>query len=35
LYDSAIRRREVRLVLSGRMKAKDATEVRKLFSDMD
>lgn len=35
LYDSAIRRREVRLVLSGRMKAKDATEVRKLFSDID
>ncbi|MBK8555037.1 MAG: acyl-CoA thioesterase [Lewinellaceae bacterium] len=34
LYDSAARRREIRLVLSGRVKAKDATEVRKFFLDM-
>ncbi len=31
LYDSAIRRREVRLVLSGRMEARDAIEVKNLF----
>lgn len=31
LYESAIRRREVRLVLSGRMEAKDAIEVKNLF----
>jgi acyl-CoA hydrolase len=35
LYESAARRREIRLILSGRIKAKDATEVRKFFSDMD
>jgi len=32
LYDSAIRRRELRLVLSGRMEAKDAVEIKSLFS---
>lgn len=31
LYESAIRRREVRLVLSGRMKPKDASEIRAFF----
>jgi acyl-CoA hydrolase len=35
LYDSAARRREMRLVLSGRMKTKEATEIRKLFADLD
>jgi acyl-CoA hydrolase len=35
LYDSAQRRREMRLVLAGRMKAKDATEIRKLFADLE
>ena len=34
LYESAARRREIRLILSGRIKAKDATEVRKFFADM-
>jgi len=33
LFESAARRREMRLVLSGRIKPKDATEIRKLFSD--
>lgn len=35
LYDSAARRRELRLVLSGRIKAKEATEIRKYFADFD
>jgi acyl-CoA hydrolase len=35
LYDSALRRREMRLILAGRMKAKDATETRKLFADLE
>jgi acyl-CoA hydrolase len=35
LYESAQRRREMRLILAGRMKAKDATEIRKLFADLD
>jgi len=35
LYDSAARRRELRLILSGRIKPKDATEVRKFFADME
>ncbi len=35
LYESAARRREIRLILSGRMKAKDATEIRKFFSDLE
>ena len=34
LYDSAARRRELRLILSGRIKAKDATEVRKFFAEI-
>jgi len=34
LYDSAARRRELRLILSGRIKPKDATEVRKFFSEL-
>jgi acyl-CoA hydrolase len=34
LYEGAARRRELRLILSGRIKAKDATEVRKFFADM-
>lgn len=35
LFDSAARRREMRLVLAGRIKPKDATEIRKLFADLD
>lgn len=35
LYESAARRRELRLILSGRIKAKDAKEVRKFFADLD
>ena len=35
LYDGAARRRELRLILSGRIKAKDATEMRKYFADID
>ncbi|MBL7803695.1 MAG: acyl-CoA thioesterase [Saprospiraceae bacterium] len=35
LYESAARRREIRLVLAGRIKAKEATEIRKFFNDMD
>ena len=31
LYEGAARRREVRLILSGRMKPEDSTEVRALF----
>ena len=34
LYEGAARRREIRLILSGRIKAKDATEVRKFFTEM-
>ena len=34
LYDSAARRRELRLILSGRIKPKDATEVRKFFAEI-
>ncbi|MCB0524970.1 MAG: acyl-CoA thioesterase, partial [Saprospiraceae bacterium] len=33
-YEGAIRRRELRLILAGRMKPKDATEVRKFFADL-
>lgn len=33
-YESAPRRREVRLILSGRMKAEDATNLISYFSDM-
>lgn len=35
LYESAIRRRELRLVLSGRMTPAEATEIRSLFDDLD
>ncbi|MCC7244873.1 MAG: acyl-CoA thioesterase [Saprospiraceae bacterium] len=35
LFEGAARRRELRLILSGRIKAKDATEVRKFFSDLE
>ena len=34
LFDSAARRREIRLVLAGRIQPKDATETRKLFSEI-
>ncbi|MEK7254804.1 MAG: acyl-CoA thioesterase, partial [Bacteroidota bacterium] len=34
LYESAARRREVRLVLSGRMKPSEASEVRALFTNL-
>jgi hypothetical protein len=34
LYEGAARRRELRLILAGRIKPKDATEVRKFFSDL-
>jgi acyl-CoA hydrolase len=33
-YDGAPRRREARLILSGRMKPEEATEIRSLFSDL-
>lgn len=33
LYESALRRRQLRLVLAGRMKAEDATELKSLFID--
>ena len=32
-YDGALRRRQLRLVLAGRMKASDATELRLLFAE--
>lgn len=35
LFESAARRREIRLILSGRIKAKEATEVRKFFADLE
>lgn len=35
LYESAARRREIRLILSGRIKAKDATEIKKFFAEND
>lgn len=34
LYESAARRRELRLILSGRIQAKDAKEVRKFFTEL-
>jgi acyl-CoA hydrolase len=34
LYDGAMRRRQMRLILAGRMKPKEATEIRKLFEDL-
>ncbi len=33
LYDSALRRRQLRLVLAGRMKAEDATAIKSIFED--
>ena len=35
LFEGAARRREIRLILSGRIKAKEATEIRKFFADID
>ena len=35
LFESAARRREIRLILSGRIKAKDATDLRRFFSEME
>ncbi|HNL39837.1 MAG TPA: acyl-CoA thioesterase, partial [Saprospiraceae bacterium] len=35
LFESAARRRELRLILAGRIKPKDATEIRKFFSDIE
>lgn len=35
LYEAAARRREFRLILSGRIKPKDATEVRKFFTELE
>ena len=35
LFESALRRREMRLILAGRIKPKDATEIRKFFSDLE
>ncbi len=32
-YDGALRRRQLRLILSGRLKPQDATELKKLFFD--
>jgi acyl-CoA hydrolase len=34
LYESAVRRRELRLILSGRIKAEEATEIRALFENL-
>jgi acyl-CoA hydrolase len=34
-FESAARRREIRLILSGRIKPKDALEVRKYFTEFD
>lgn len=35
LFESALRRREMRLILAGRMAPKDAVETRKLFADSE
>ena len=35
LFESAVRRRELRLILSKRMKASDAKELRTYFEDLD
>ncbi len=35
LFESALRRREMRLILAGRIKAKDATEIRRFFADLE
>ncbi len=34
LFDAAVRRREIRLILSGRIKPEDATEMRQFFDAM-
>ena len=34
LYESAHRRRELRLILSGRMRPKDASDLRAFFSQL-
>lgn len=34
LYESAIRRREVRLIISGRLKPEDAPEIKSFFQNM-
>lgn len=34
-YDGALRRKQLSLVLAGKMKAKDATELKALFEDVD
>jgi hypothetical protein len=34
LFEGAARRRELRLILSGRIKAKDATLLRQYFTDI-
>jgi acyl-CoA hydrolase len=33
LYESAARRREMRLILAGRLKAKEATEIKRFFEE--
>jgi acyl-CoA hydrolase len=35
LYEGAARRREMRLVLAGRIRPKDAIETRKMFADLE
>jgi acyl-CoA hydrolase len=35
LYDGALRRRQLRLILGGKMKAQDATELKALFLDTE
>lgn len=35
LYDSALRRRQLRLILDGKLKPKDATELKALFIDTE
>lgn len=35
LFDHALRRRQLRLILAGKMKAKDATELKALFDDKE
>jgi acyl-CoA hydrolase len=35
LYDGAIRRRELRLILAGKLKVQDASELRALFANLD
>lgn len=34
-YDAALRRKELSLILSGRMKSQDSVELKKLFLDLD